>query len=117
MVGRQDLAVGMGTSIATGANGGGFNSGDGGLGDGTTSRLPLSEEERDVRLAELMSFGVDLPNETLITLLRFVWWRVHVDRSFVACSCLSCMLIFSIACVILCGLLFVVPWRKYGCVA
>eukprot|EP00903_Cladosiphon_okamuranus_P021797 g20043.t1 len=76
VVGRQDLSVGMGTSIASGTHRGGSTGRDsgGGLGDGKTSLLPLSEEERDVRLAELMSFGVDLPNDMLITLLRFKDW-------------------------------------------
>lgn len=30
----------------------------------------LSREERDVRMAELQSLGVDLPNDTLVILLR-----------------------------------------------
>lgn len=30
----------------------------------------LSREEIDVRMAELQSLGVDLPNDTLVTLLR-----------------------------------------------
>lgn len=68
--------VGMGTStsIASGTHraGSAGSRGGGGLGNGEMSLLPLSEEERDVRLAELMSFGVDLPNDMLITLLRFV---------------------------------------------
>ena len=90
MVGRQDLSVGMGTSISRGANTGADagGSGPGGLGQGRKSLVPLSEEERDVRLAELMSFGVDLPNEMLITLLRFVG---AVDA--VSCLVLSCLVL------------------------
>eukprot|EP00752_Nemacystus_decipiens_P009870 g8806.t2 len=76
VVGRQDLSVGMGTSIANGTSGGAGagSSGGGGSGDGGMSPFPISSEERDVRLAELMSFGVDLPNEMLITMLRFKDW-------------------------------------------
>lgn len=76
VVGRQDLSLGVGTSIASGTNrgasagGSAGGGGGGGFGDEGMSLLPVSEEERNVRLAELMSFGVDLPNETLITLLR-----------------------------------------------
>ena len=70
VVGRQDLAGGMGASRREIGGGGGNGAGDGMMNQG--SMFPLSEEERDVRLAELMSFGVDLPNETLILLLRFV---------------------------------------------
>lgn len=33
-------------------------------------RYLLSREDRDVRMAELQSLGVDLPNDTLVTLLR-----------------------------------------------
>lgn len=92
----------MDTSIASSSGSGG---GGGDLGDGRISLLPLSEEERDVRLAELMSFGVDLPSEMLITLLRFVgcccvnssvalmFCFLYFDRPLcVYCFCLCCVL-------------------------
>lgn len=86
VVGRQDLVTGMSGS-------GGFGiGGDGGSGprgstygaggddmevdgceeaeDALHACFLLSREERDVRMAELQSLGVDLPNDTLVTLLR-----------------------------------------------
>lgn len=77
VVGRRDLALGMGAPVAGrtdrgGGGGSGGSGGGGGFRHGRMSLLPLSEEERDVRLAELMSFGVDLPNEMLVTMLRCV---------------------------------------------
>lgn len=60
VVGRRRLG-------GTGSAGGGKGGGDG---EGGVLPSPLSDEERDVRVAELMSFGVDLPYEMLITLLR-----------------------------------------------
>lgn len=60
VVGRQGLG---GTGSAGGGKGGGG-------GEGGVLSSPLSDEERDVRVAELMSFGVDLPYEMLLTLLR-----------------------------------------------
>lgn len=109
MVGRQDLSVGMDTSIASSSGSGG---GGGDLGDGRISLLPLSEEERDVRLAELMSFGVDLPSEMLITLLRFV-----------GCCCVNssvalmfCFLYFDRPLCVYCFCLLVlcVPWTEWS---
>ncbi|CBJ30972.1 conserved unknown protein [Ectocarpus siliculosus] len=64
VVGRQGLG-------GTGSAGGGER---GGGGEGGVLSSPLSDEERDVRVAELMSFGVDLPYEMLLTLLRYKDW-------------------------------------------
>lgn len=61
-VGRQGLQGG-GTTAAGDVNRGGNEE--------QLVVLPVSEEERDVRLAELMSYGVDLPREMLLNLLRF----------------------------------------------
>ncbi|CAN0129763.1 unnamed protein product, partial [Ectocarpus fasciculatus] len=64
VVGRQGLG---GAGSAGGGKGGGG-------GEGGVLSSPLSDEERDVRVAELMSFGVDLPYEMLLTLLRYKDW-------------------------------------------
>lgn len=62
VVRRQNLADGMG--------GKGVGGGDGGGDNGPVSMYPLSSEERDVRMAEVQSLGVDLANDMVVTLLR-----------------------------------------------
>lgn len=75
VVGRQDLAKGMGS--ADGVKLGGDDSA--GRSDaalqvdgvrGGAAAFPLSAEERNVRMAELRSLGVDLPTDKLTTLLK-----------------------------------------------
>ena len=85
VVGRQDLVSGMsggGNSGSRDSGPRGSTYGAGGGDDGMDvvyddADFPLhpcfflSREERDVRMAELQSLGVDLPNDTLVTLLRY----------------------------------------------
>lgn len=72
MVARLDLTSGM-----EGALGGGSNDKKTNAAGETQSEAPeeflafiLPMEERNIRMAELQSLGVDLPTNTLISLLR-----------------------------------------------
>lgn len=70
MVNRRGLLDGTSSKAGGGTS---IRSGGGGGGGGLSSLLPLSDEARDVRAGELMSFGVDLPYDMLLILLRLVW--------------------------------------------
>lgn len=52
MVARQDLDDGIGAAERS-------------------KSLPLSEEDRNLRMGELLSLGVDLPKDRLLILLRY----------------------------------------------